>query len=383
MRIRAFQRRAGPHALRRLPGLRSVACATLRERSAPLRFRTQSRDWDKPLRPTQGWHSREPPRFHPKDGSAGAAQLAFAAGIGAATTILFGSVPAFKAMGVAPIASLNYQARNGAPRPRRHLSSALLIAQVALSLVIITVAGLLVHSFENLATLPLGFDRDRVLLVNVDLAPTQVGANGRVPFVEQLVRRVAAVPGVQGAAASMVPPVAGFGLIDVVRVPGVPVSGQAMVDGKLGPDRTFLNFITPGWFSAHGTPIRAGRDFDERDGPGAAPVIVVNEAFVRKFVSAEQPIGTSVTFEQRNGPLTKTIVGVIGSAAYLSLRNADAPIEFAPLSQHDATATMPTEFTISVRAASGAPALLARRIRRRLPPASPISSSVFARWLIK
>lgn len=297
--------------------------------------------------------------------------LAFAGGVGTATTILFGSLAAFKATGVAPIASLKYRARDHGPRSHGRLSSALLIAQVALSLVIITAAGLLVRSFEKLATLPLGLDRDRVLLVNVDLARTQVGVNDRVPFVEQLVRRVATVPGVQGAAASMVPPVAGFGLIDVVRVPGVPVSAQAMVDGKLGPDRTFLNFITPGWFSTHGAPIRAGRDFDERDGPGAPPVIVVNEAFLRKFVSTEQPIGTSVTFERRNGPLTKTIVGVIGSAAYLSPRNGDTPIEFAPLSQRDSPGALPTEFTISVRAASSAPMLLARRISEELTTTEP------------
>jgi putative ABC transport system permease protein len=174
---------------------------------------------------------------------------------------------------------LKYQVRSSGPRGR--LSSALLGAQVTLSVVIVTVAGLLVHSFENLATLPLGFDRDRVLLVNVDLSRTQVASNDRVRFIEQLLRRVAAAPGVEGAAASMVPPAAGFGLIDAVRVPGVPFSPQVMIDGRLGPDRTFLNFVTPGWFRAHGTPIRAGRDFNERDWADAEPVIVVNESAVR------------------------------------------------------------------------------------------------------
>jgi hypothetical protein len=144
-----------------------------------------------------------------------------------------------------------------------------------------------------------------------------------------------------------------------------------MVDGKLRPDRTFLNFVTPGWFSTNGTPILAGRDFDERDGPGAPPVIVVNEAFLRKFVPAGQPIGTSVAFERRNAPLTKTIVGVIGSAAYLSLRSADAPIEFVPLSQRDSAGVTPAEFTISVRAAAGAPMLLARGISEALTTTEP------------
>jgi predicted permease len=297
--------------------------------------------------------------------------LAFAAGIAAATTILFGSLPAFRATAVAPIVSLRHQGRDLAPRSRGRLSSGLLITQVSLSLVIITASGLLVRSFEKLATLPLGLDRDQVLLVNVDFARTQVGVNDRVPMVEQLVRRVAAVPGVQRAAASIVAPIAGFGLVDVVRIPGVPVGAQAMVDGKLGPDRTFMNFVTPGWFNTYGIPVRAGRDFDERDGLEAPPVIVVNEPFLRKFVSTGQPIGASVAFDRRNAPLTKTIVGVTGSAAYLSLRNADAPIEFAPLSQRDFMWPTPSGFTISVRAASGAPMLLARRISDALTTIEP------------
>jgi putative ABC transport system permease protein len=297
--------------------------------------------------------------------------LVFTAGIAAATTILFGGLPAFRASGMGPIASLRHQGRDLAPRSRGHLSSGLLIAQVALSLVIITAAGLLVRSFEKLATLPLGLDRDRVLLVNVDLARTHVGINDRVPLVEQLVRRVAAIPGVQDAGASMVAPVAGFGVVDVVHLPGVPLSAQAMIDGKLGPDRTFLNFVTPGWFSTYGIPIRAGRDFDERDALGAPPVIVVNEAFLRKFVTVGQPVGAGVAFERRNAPLSKTIVGVTASAAYLSLRNADAPIVFAPLAQRDFTGPPPTEFTISVRAASGAPMLLARRISDALTAGEP------------
>jgi len=297
--------------------------------------------------------------------------MAFAAGIAATTTILFGSLPALKATGVAPIGLLKNQGRDLAPRHRGRLSNGLVIAQVALSLVIVTAAGLLVRSFEKLATLPLGFDRERMLLVNVNLGRTHVGINDRVPLVEQLVRQVAAVPGVQRAGASMVAPVAGFGLVDVLHMPGVPVSAQAMINGKLGPDRTFLNFVTPGWFSTYGIPIRAGRDFDERDALGASPVIVVNEAFLRKFVSAGQPIGASVAFERRNAPLSKTIVGVTTSAAYLSLRNADAPIVFAPLSQRDFTGPPPTEFTISVGAASGAPMLLARRISNALTSAEP------------
>ncbi len=140
-----------------------------------------------------------------------------------------------------------------------------------------------------------------------------------------------------------------------------------MTNGRLGPDSTYANFVTPGWFGTYGTPIRRGRDFDARDVPGAPSTIVVNEAFVRKFLRGRDPVGATIAFERgREAPLQNTVIGVVGDAVYSSLRVGDVPIEYGPLAQLDFPGSMPTETTISVRAASGAPMQLARGIAAAL-----------------
>src|SRR5207244_12841468 len=119
--------------------------------------------------------------------------------------------PALRAVRVAPIEALKEQGRGISSDARVSLSSGLVITQVALSLVIVVAAGLFVRTFENLATLPLGFDSDRVLLVNVNVARTRVGALDRVPFFDRLANDAANVPGVATAAASLLRPGSGNG----------------------------------------------------------------------------------------------------------------------------------------------------------------------------
>ena len=293
--------------------------------------------------------------------------LAFAATAAVVTTVLFGVLPAVRAAKAAPIDALKDQARGATAEARANLSNGLVVAQVALSVVIVVAAGLFVRSFAKLATLPLGFDADRVLVVNVNLASTHVAPDDRIAFMDRLAQTVAAVPGVAKAGASLLTPVQGLGLVDIVHVPGVPLSFVPMTNGKLGNQSTFANLVTPGWFSTYGTPIKAGRDFDERDVKGAPAVIVVNEAFVRKFLPGTNPIGTTVAFEQgRSAPVPKTVVGVVVDSAYTSLRNGDVPIEYAPLAQFNFPSRPPNDFSVSVRASTGSPMLLARGIAAAL-----------------
>jgi hypothetical protein len=169
------------------------------------------------------------------------------------------------------------------------------------------------------------------------------------------------------ASASMNTPVAPLGIIDIVHIPNVPLSLQPFTNGNLGPQSTFMNFITPGWFATYGTPIRAGRDFDDRDVKGAPSVIIVNEAFVRKFMPDRNPIGATVVFERgRDAPVSRTVVGVVGDAVYNSLRMEDAPTEYVPLAQADFPGQVPTDMTVSVRASAGSPMRLPRSLAAAL-----------------
>ena len=298
--------------------------------------------------------------------------LAFTVSIAIGTAVLFGTLPALRAARVAPVDALKEQGRGLSADTRVNLSSGLVVVQVALSLVIVVAAGLFVRSFKNLITLPLGFDTDRVLLVNVNVARTHVSAGDRIALFERLTREASAAPGVANAASSLITPVVGGGMVDVVRVPGAPLSLQAMNNGRLAEHSTFLNYITPGWFRTYGTPIRAGRDFDERDVREAPLVIIVNEAFVRKFMSDKRPIGASVAFERGGAaPVYKTVIGVVADAAYGSLRDEASATEYAPLAQFDFRGSAPGDISLSLRSSAGSPMLMARSVSTALLMVDP------------
>ena len=290
--------------------------------------------------------------------------LAFTFAVTAATAVLFGTAPAFRAARVAPINALKEQGRGTLGDARTGLSSGLVVAQVALSMVLIVAAGLLVGTFQRLATLPLGFDTDRVLIVNVDVSRAPVDPATRIPFFHQLVAAVGAVPGVARAGGSMATPVAGGGMLGFVDLPGAPPPQPEPGPVPFWNSRTImLNQITPGWLATYGTAVLAGRDIDERDTQGGLPVALVNEAYARKFLSNRNPVGEEVKFVEAS---PKTIVGVVSDAAYISVRDGIRPTVYVPLAQRDAADRGPTNFSVSVRSSAGAPALLAPRVAAAL-----------------
>jgi predicted permease len=296
--------------------------------------------------------------------------LLFTGTVAIVTTILSGLLPAVRAGRGTPIDALKERNRATDPRTGR-IASSLIVAQVALSLVIVVAAGLFVQTFQRLANGPHGFDGNRVLLVNLNLVRTSVAPDQRVEFVRRLVDDVAALPGAGTVSASMVTPIQGFGIVDLVRVPGGPTSMVPMPGGRLGERSTFANSITPGWFATYGMPLKAGRDFTRADMQTPDAVIVVNEAFARKFLHGRDPVGATVSFDGPAGPIVKTVVGVVGDAAYNSMREQGeqgVPIEYLPLAQGQIPPRV-NDMTISVRAASGSPTLLVRAITDTLTAA--------------
>ena len=289
--------------------------------------------------------------------------LTFTAATTIATAVLFGAAPALRATRVHPIEALKEQGRSAAGETGGHLSGALIVAQVALSLVLVMVAGLFVATFERLAHAPLELDRDRVLVVTLT-APTIPGT-GRNGFYHRLVRAVASLPGIAAAGGSVNPPIVGALTGDfVVSEPGT----------EPPPDAERIsqsNGVTPGWFAAYGTPIKAGRDFDGHDTLATQPVMVVNEAFVRRFLPGQSPIGKPIalTFRLAPGgdfPLgTKTIVGVVGDAVYRAIREPLRPTIYLPLAQRDDPILF-TNFFITLRASAGPPMLLTRSVSAAL-----------------
>ena len=219
--------------------------------------------------------------------------LMFTAATTAATALLFGCAPALRATRVAPIEALKEQGRSIATDRGGHLADALIVGQVALSLVLVVVAGLFVATFQRLARAPLGLDRDHVLVVTVTV-PT-VPAAERNLFYHRLVKTIAGVPGIAAVGGSFSPPIVGMLRGDfVVSEPGSEAPPDAQVISQAAE-------VTPGWFEAYGMSLRAGRLVDDHDTVASTPVMVVNEAFVRRFLPAQNPLGKSLAITVRMG----------------------------------------------------------------------------------
>jgi predicted permease len=287
--------------------------------------------------------------------------LTFTAATTVTTAVLFGAAPALRATRVPPIEALKEQGRSTAGAGGGHFVDALIVAQVAWSLVLVMAAGLFVATFQRLASAPLGLDRDRVLVVTVT-APTVAGTE-RNAFYHRLVRTVAGLPGIAAAGGSFTPPIVGtLRGVFVVSEPGSEAPPDAQLISQAAE-------VTPGWFEAYGMPIRAGRPVDDHDTLATTPVMVVNEAFVRQFLPGQSPIGKSLAITVRMGgdyPLgTKTIVGVVGDAVYRAIREPLQPTIYFPLAQRNGPLLF-TNFYITLRASAGAPALLTRSVSAAL-----------------
>ena len=294
--------------------------------------------------------------------------LTFTAAAMVMTTVIAGATPALRAAGVPPIDALKEQGRSMIGESGGHPSRGLIVAQVALSLVLVVAAGLFVRTFERLQGASLGFDRDRVLVVTV-AAPTVPATERRVVY-QRLVRAAADVPGVAAAGGSFNPPIVGTLIGEfVVSEPGVPPPPEAEHISQVGE-------TSPGWFSAYGTAVRAGRDFDDRDTLTSPPVMLVNESFVRRFLPNQDPVGKPMAVTFRMPPFgdvllgTKTIVGVVGDSVYRAIRDPRRPTIYFAMAQRPGPLLF-ANFFIAVRASAGSPLLLTRSLTAALTAVNP------------
>jgi predicted permease len=204
---------------------------------------------------------------------------------------------------------------------------------------------------------PLGFDPDGVLVIDVDTTRARVDPAALFAYYDRLVGAVRGVPGVTHAAASIWTPLSGGGYIRDAQ-------GRAAFS-----ERTVTNFVTPTWFDVYGTGIRAGRDFDDRDAAKTWPVAIVNETFVRKFLAGRDAIGETV---QGTDSTRRTVVGVVTDAVFgRSLRDTAPSMVYAPLAQSAGLERLAdTGVRISVRSAPRAHGSVARGVTTALTAVS-------------
>jgi putative ABC transport system permease protein len=290
--------------------------------------------------------------------------LGFTAIVTVTTALLFGVVPAFRAGRVEPSEALKEQGRTVAGERTRMLGQPLVVLQVALSLVLVVGAGLFVRTFAKLTTINLGFDRDPLLLVRLDLQRGGVAPDERLGIELRAQEAARTVPGVAKAAISNLTPVSGMGWNNGIEVPGGPrYSDREMI--------VWFNAITPGYFATYGTALLAGRDFAATDREGAPLVAIVNQAFVEKYIGGEpaKALGRTVLPNQpgrRNGKATQSwqIVGIVESAAYRRPQDGKEPTLYMPVSQAESK-DWPSA-VLTVRSNAGRPSLLVKSVAAAL-----------------
>jgi len=255
--------------------------------------------------------------------------FAFTATVGALTGLVFGVVPAVRGTQLSPADVLRDTSRGiVSGGSRLSIGHGLVALQVALSFVLVLGSALFVRTFVDLAGQEMGFKADRVMLATIDLRRTGVAADARLRVFDQVREAIAAVPGVESAAASLVTPVSGSTWMLGARVPDLPAPAGPTTGAR-------FNGVTPGYFRTLGTPLLAGRDFTAADAAGQSGVMIVNEAFSRKYLGVDNPVGRTFFLEGTGGAPERLveIVGLVHNAKYQSLREAPQPTMYGPLAQ--------------------------------------------------
>jgi predicted permease len=293
----------------------------------------------------------------------------FTAALMVLTTMLFGVAPSVRATRVPPNDALKDRlvGSPGARIGRVGVLDSLIVVQVALSLAAVVSAGLFVRTFERLARVRLGFDRDGVLSVAVNTQ--NVPSDNRDVLFHRLARAAGSVPGVAAAGGSINPPLAGFLRGDLVVSP----LGTVAPPNAERIDRS--DFVTPGMFAAYGMPILAGRDVDDHDTLQSPKVMVVNQAFAKHFLSGQSVVGQimRVTYRALGGDFPigdLTIVGVVGDTVSRSLRDVSSPIVFMSLRQFGASVPHQNLY-LAIRSAGPPPETLERSVAAALTTVNP------------
>jgi len=263
--------------------------------------------------------SRMPLPAHPSDWIDWPVLL-FALTTAAVAGVVFGLMPAFRAPRL-PQEVL----KAGVRGPTGHalsvrLRSVLIVSQVALSLMLLAGSGLLIRSFLRLQKQSLGFQTDRVAASFLLLAPNRyLDGNATTNFLEQVLSRLKAVPGVESAGAVSTLPLSGNDARRPFTIPGQPEEA-----GR--PNVARFRLVTPDYFQTMRIPLKRGRPFDERDRTGSAEVVLISEGLARRFWPNEDPVGKIITVPDMLTPAMRQIVGVVGDVRHYGLAE-EAPIE--------------------------------------------------------
>ena len=294
------------------------------------------------------------PRLH--ESQINPAVLVFTLAISLSTGVIFGLVPALQLSGGRFTRRIRESGRTSTPTVNKRLSNALVVGEIAMSLTLLVSAGLVLKSFWRLIHVAPGFQTQHVLTARLSLNGPAYGSNGdpqsRVKFWRQFEEQVKSLPGVEAVGATSDLPLSGERGDNPFHIPNRSYGASEFDDAE-------FRQVTPGYLSAMRIPLFAGRWLNERDDANSAGVIVVNQAFVKRFLPGGDAVGKrlKLMFDAKE---TREIVGVVGNISEGALRDPKQPEMYVPYAQY-ANGTM----NIVVRAAAN-PMNLAAALRDRV-----------------
>jgi predicted permease len=247
--------------------------------------------------------------------------LAVAAALCLLTGVLFGLAPALESTRVDVISAMKeMQAGKPGGRGLRHV---LVIGQIAVSLLLLIAAGLFIRTLENLQSINLGFNRENLLLFQMNARQAGHKDPEIAAFYADLRKRFSAIPGVRGVSLSRSSLIEG-GMLARISVPSVPGAP---------PNPTLVLPVGSAFFKTMQIPLLAGREINEHEQPGSLPVVVVNETFAEANFGGRNPIGQHIAVWNRSTPREALIVGVSGNARDGGVKQSFRPVVYVPYNQ--------------------------------------------------
>ncbi len=274
----------------------------------------------------------------PLDVKPDAQVLLFTLGVSVVSGVLFGIAPALRATKTDLASALKEKSARGRKR-RFNLGSALVVTQVAISLVLLVGAGLFARSLVNLQQEDLGFDRDNVLLASVDTRLAGYKATELSAVYQQLYDRLNALPNVRSATVASYSPMAGTSTNSTITVRGyTPNENENMNVADM--------LVGPRFGETLGVPLLMGREIGPQDTPTSARVAVVSQSFAEAFFPNQNPLGRRLTFEEDSDKDDFEIVGVIGDSKYRSVKRKAERTVYRPIFQVQDEQTFPNVFEL-------------------------------------
>jgi len=253
--------------------------------------------------------------------------LGFSGAVAVITCLFFGLMPAVKSSAIAPIVAMKACSRGVTTgRERFGLRRMLVVAQVAMSMMLLVGAFLFVRSFQNLVHLNAGFQQMGILVTGLDFTQINIPAAQRNSFKQNLVDRMQALPGVAAAAG-----------VEVVPISGNVWNEDVHFDNSGQDVHEIVNFnrVTPGFFRAMSTAIIQGRDFAPENTLNSPAVAIVNESFVRKVLKGAEPLGKIFRVDEGAGKPESPyqIIGVVKDTKYNDMKEDFGPIAYLARAQ--------------------------------------------------